>query len=191
MISLKIIQLAAAHPKALKAYFIGLGLVLANQLTGCLALLNYVTLIFKEAGSNISPTLSTIIVIIVQLMGNYSSTLFVERAGRKTLLLISSSGICLGECAMASYYYLTFEGYDTDMFNWLPIASFSLILFAGTCGVLSIVFPVIAEITPPKIRSVVVRVHMSTMFLLATIMVVVIQYNTYCISAIFLIYISL
>ncbi|XP_034473863.1 facilitated trehalose transporter Tret1-like [Drosophila innubila] len=159
------------HPKARKAYLIGLGLVLANQLTGCLAMLNYVTLIFKEAGSNISPMLSTVIVSIMQVLGTYASTLFVERAGRKTLLLISTSGICLGECAMASYYYLTTEGYDTNKFTWIPIASFSVILISGTCGVMSIVFPVIAEITPPKIRSIVVRVHMTTMFLLATVLV--------------------
>jgi len=80
---------------------------LANQLTGCLAMLNYVTIIFKEAGSNLSPMLSTIIVTIIQVMGTYTSTLFVERAGRKTLLLISTTGICLGESSMASYYYLT------------------------------------------------------------------------------------
>ncbi|KAM8716072.1 hypothetical protein ACLKA7_003024 [Drosophila subpalustris] len=159
------------HPKARKAYFIGLGLILANQLSGCLAMLNYSTLIFKEAGSNMSPMLSTVIVSILQVTGTYSSTLFVERAGRKTLLLFSTSGICLGESAMASYYSLTSHGYDTIKFNWLPIASFSLIIFAGTCGVLTIAFPVIAEITPPKIRSVVVRVQMTTMFLLATIMV--------------------
>lgn len=141
-------------------------------------MINYSTLIFKEAGSNISPMLSTVIVSIIQVVGTYSSTLLVERAGRKTLLLFSTSGICLGESAMASYYSLTSQGYDTIMFNWLPIASFSLILFAGTCGVLTIVFPVIAEITPPKIRSIVVRVQMTTMFLLATIMVKVGKHST-------------
>ncbi|KAH8378228.1 hypothetical protein KR093_010302, partial [Drosophila rubida] len=162
-------QCSVATRKARKAYLIGLGLVLTNQLNGCLALQNYVTFIFKEAGSNLPPMLSTIIVSAIQLTGTLCSTHFLEHAGRKTLLLVSISGICLGECALASYYLLTSWGYDTDTYSWLPIATFSLIQFAATIGILSVIFPVIAELTPPKIRSTVVRVHMMTMFLLASV----------------------
>ncbi|XP_051858948.1 facilitated trehalose transporter Tret1-2 homolog isoform X5 [Drosophila albomicans] len=164
--------------KARKAYLIGLGLVLANQFNGSLAMQNYMTFIFAEAGSNLPPMLSAIIVSAIQLTGTCSSTHFVERAGRKTLLLISISGIFLGESAMASYYFLTSKGYDTSMFNWLPIASFSLIQFSANSGILSVIFPVIAELTPPKIRSTVVRVQMITMFLLASVITKIFPYLT-------------
>ncbi|KAH8403205.1 hypothetical protein KR222_007574, partial [Zaprionus bogoriensis] len=157
--------------KARKAYFIGLIVILANQLTGCLALLNYTTLIFAEAGSNLAPLLSNIIVSFIQLLGTFASTIFVERAGRKALLLISTIGICVGEAAMASYYYATSKGYATSSFSWVPLVAFCVIILASTCGVMTVTFAYIAEISPPKIRSVLLRVQMITMFTLATVMV--------------------
>lgn len=145
--------------------------MLANQLTGSLALLNYMTVIFKEAGSNLAPMLCTIIVTILQVSGAYTSTVVVEPAGRKTLLLLSTIGICVGEGSMATYYYMTSKGYETSVFNWVPLVAFSLIVFTASVGVLTVTFAFIAEITPPKIRSVMVRVQMVTMFVLATIIV--------------------
>lgn len=159
------------HRKARKAYLIGLIIVCATQLTGSLALLNYMTIIFKEAGSNLPPMLCSIIVSVIQVSGAYASTVFVEPAGRKTLLLLSTIGICLGEVAMASYYYLTSKGYETSSFSWVPLVSFSVIIFTAACGVLTVTFAFIAEITPPKIRSVMARVQMISMFVLATIIV--------------------
>lgn len=129
------------------------------------------TSIFKEAGSNLPPMLCSIIVSIIQVSGAYASTVFVEAAGRKTLLLLSTIGICVGDVSMGSYYYLTSKGYETSFFNWVPLVAFSLIIFTAACGVLTVSFAFIAEITPPKIRSVMVRVQMITMFTLATIIV--------------------
>ncbi|KAL7741774.1 hypothetical protein ACLKA6_000382 [Drosophila palustris] len=159
------------HPKARKAFFIGVGIILANQLSGCLTMLKYATVIFKDAGSIQSPLVSAIIVICIQLVGTYSATLFVERAGRKTLLLLSTAGICLGQILMASFYYLSSLGFETSSFSWVPVAAFSLIVFAGAIGVMVVDFIVIAEITPPKIRSVILRVHGIILSLLATFIV--------------------
>lgn len=129
------------------------------------------TVIFKEAGSNLPPMLCTIIVTILQVLAAYTTTVIVEPAGRKTLLLLSTIGICVGEVAMASYYCMTAKGYETSAFNWVPLVAFCLIIFTATVGVLSVTFAFIAEITPPKIRSVMVRVQMVTMFVLASIIV--------------------
>ncbi|XP_060657568.1 facilitated trehalose transporter Tret1-like isoform X1 [Drosophila nasuta] len=148
------------HSKARKAFFIGLGLVLTEQLNGSLIMLKYITVIFKDAGSSLSPMASALIVIAIQLLGTYSATLFVERAGRKTLLLISISGICLGEISTAGFYYLVSFGFNMSMLSWFPIAAYSLMVFSGSFGVLTVGFVVIAEITPPKIRSRIIRVHM-------------------------------
>ncbi|KAH8391918.1 hypothetical protein KR215_009159, partial [Drosophila sulfurigaster] len=155
--------------KARKAYFIGLGLVLTNQFNGCLTMQNYMTFIFAEAGSSLPPMLSAIIVSAIILVGTFLSTNFAGHVGRKTLLLSSISGIFLGESIMASYYYLTSKGYETSMFNWLPIATFSLVQFSSTFGIWSVTVPLIAELTPPKIRSIVVRVQIVTMFLLSSV----------------------
>ncbi|XP_062143112.1 facilitated trehalose transporter Tret1-like [Drosophila sulfurigaster albostrigata] len=54
--------------KARKAYLIGLGLILTNQFNGCLTMQNYMTFIFAEAGSNLPPMLSAIIVSAIILI---------------------------------------------------------------------------------------------------------------------------
>lgn len=66
-----------------KAITIGIVLVAINQFCGCFAMLNYTSNIFKEAGSNMSPNMSAIIVGVIQLLGSYVATNLVERAGRK------------------------------------------------------------------------------------------------------------
>ncbi|KAM8716071.1 hypothetical protein ACLKA7_003023 [Drosophila subpalustris] len=49
---------------------------------------------------------------------------------------------------------------------WFPIAAYFVLMFSGSCGVLTVNFVVIAEITPPKIRCEVIRVHMLIDFVL-------------------------
>lgn len=66
-----------------RAMTIGIVLVLLNQFCGCTAMLNYTAHIFKEAGSNLSPNMSSIIVGVIQLIGSYVATILVDRAGRK------------------------------------------------------------------------------------------------------------
>ncbi|KAH8263136.1 hypothetical protein KR044_005133, partial [Drosophila immigrans] len=141
------------NQKALKVFLIGLGLILAKQLSSCLHLAN------RNVFGITSYIQSSIIVIIIQLMGSFSATLLVERAGRKTLLLYSTAGICLGQVAMVFYYYTVKKIDYTSPSHWILIVSFSLIIFSSAIGITTVDFVVITEITPPKIRSLIVRVY--------------------------------
>lgn len=47
---------------ARKALLIGIVLIIINQFSGCVAMLNYTAFIFQEAGSHLSPNMSAIIV---------------------------------------------------------------------------------------------------------------------------------
>lgn len=130
-------------------------------------MLNYTALIFEKSGSSLSPTVSAIIVGFIQLVGSYVSTLLVERAGRKLLLLVSAVGICLSQVVMASHSYLKVLGYDTAGLDWVPIAAFSFMLFIASWGLLTLPFLVISEIMPPKIRSTASMLLMSILWLLS------------------------
>lgn len=79
----KISFLNKASVAARKAILIGVFLAWLNQFCGCFAMLNYTATIFAEAGSNLTPNMSAIIVGIIQLLGAYISTFLVDRAGRK------------------------------------------------------------------------------------------------------------
>jgi hypothetical protein len=56
-------------------------------LSGTYALLTYASMIFNLAGSSMSPNSSAIIVGAIQVIGVGVSTLLVDRAGRKFLMV--------------------------------------------------------------------------------------------------------
>lgn len=116
-------------------------------------MLNYTASIFKQAGSSLSPQNSAVIVAFIQLLGSYVATLLVERAGRKLLYLASTIGTGIGLSILGLYVGLSSKGYDCSGFQWVPIGSFSMAIFFSQLALLSLPFLVIAEILPPKVRS--------------------------------------
>lgn len=72
-----------------RAMTIGVVLVALNQFSGCVALLNYTATIFQEAGSNMSPNDSAIVVGAIQVFGTIIAANLVDRAGRKVVKFIA------------------------------------------------------------------------------------------------------
>lgn len=73
---------------ARKAMLISIVLIVINQLSGCVAMLNYTATIFQAAKSNLSPNFSAIIVGGIELIGSICSLILVDRVGRKVNQLI-------------------------------------------------------------------------------------------------------
>jgi SP family facilitated glucose transporter-like MFS transporter 8 len=151
---------------ALKAMGIGIGLMVLNQGCGIFAMLNYTATIFIEGGSNMSPNMSAIVVGGIQLIGAYISTILVERSGRKFCLVISSFGTVIGFAVMGTYQYLKMIEYDLTQFSWIPVVSFSFIIFIASWGILTLPFVVLAEIMPEKIRASAVSIAMAIVWIL-------------------------
>lgn len=74
--------------EARKSMIIAFALVALNQLCGCFAMLNYTATIFADAGSNLTPNMSAIVVGAIQLFGVFISLILVDRAGRKVTLAL-------------------------------------------------------------------------------------------------------
>lgn len=55
-------------------------------------MVNYSATIFIEAGSTLSPDLSSIIIGLIQVFGAYTSTVLVDKAGRKVSAVLLRSG---------------------------------------------------------------------------------------------------
>lgn len=51
------------------------------------------------------------------------------------------------------YTYLNVLGYDVGGFAWVPVVSFSFTIFIASLGLMGLPYLVIAEIIPPKLRS--------------------------------------
>lgn len=79
----------------LRAFFITLPLLCLQQMSGVIVVTFFATRIFELAGSSIQPNIATIIIGVSQIFASINTPFFVERAGRKTLLLLSTSVCCL------------------------------------------------------------------------------------------------
>lgn len=125
-------DLLASHPR--KAITYGLVLMALNQFCGAFAMMNFTKTIFQESGSTLSPNMSSIIVGAIQIVGAIICTFLVEKLGRKLLLSISAFGISFGLAVMSLYTFLISRGYNLEGFNWIPLMSFSIVLFIYNRG---------------------------------------------------------
>lgn len=132
---------------------IGVGLMFLEQFSGVFALLFFVSTIFKYSGSSLSPNESSIIVGVIQLIGAYCSTMFVDKAGRRFLISNSAFGISGGLLVFALYSYFNSLGHVASYLNWIPLVSFSFVLWIANLGVLTLPFLVMSElmITLPSV----------------------------------------
>lgn len=118
-------------------------------------MLNYTATIFRESGSTISPEFSAIIVGVIQLLGTYVATFLVDRLGRKILLICSSTGTALCLLCLAAYSYSNSIGIDVTPYSWISIMSFSGMMFLAACGIIPLMFVVIAEVMPENVRMII------------------------------------
>jgi len=165
---------------AKRGLFIGLGVMLLQQFTGCNAVIFYATFIFKvkylpvwslkrarvyfvfnfitarsklqEAGSAMEPNVSTIIVGVMSVIATYISTLVVDRLGRKILLL--GSIIVMGICTLliGAFFFMKENGYDVSAIGFIPLVSMCSFIVLFSVGFGPIPWMLIGEIFPAQIK---------------------------------------
>lgn len=69
----------------------------------------------------------------------------------KVLLVVSSTLTGIGLVCLGVYMYLQTSGYDLTGLGVIPLISFSVVLFAQSCGVVPLPFVVISEILPQEV----------------------------------------
>lgn len=138
---------------AIRAILIGISLTALNLFSGTFAMINYTHSIFKQSGSSIDPHMSSVIVGAIQIVGILGSTNLIDRLGRKTLLIISTSGAFFGLATLGTYSYLNESGLDLRAYSWAPLLSFSTFIFISCFGILPLPFIVLTEILPAEVIS--------------------------------------
>lgn len=130
-----------------KPLTIGIILAIFSQVTGINAIMYYAPEIFKSTGSGSdSSMMQTVLVGVINLVATLVAIKYVDKLGRKALLLIGSAGmfVCLGIIGSA-FYFGMLEG------NIVLISILAYITFFGiSLGPLT--FVVIAEIFPNQTR---------------------------------------
>ncbi|XP_055636851.1 facilitated trehalose transporter Tret1-2 homolog isoform X2 [Toxorhynchites rutilus septentrionalis] len=140
-----------SSPAAIRGISVGIFLMFLNQFCGVFAILTYAVSIFSESGSKLDPGTSAIIMGAIQIFGTVASFIFIDLAGRKILLVVSTLGTGLGLTSLGMFAWLVSHGSDLSNFDWIPIVSLSATVFMFCVGLCSIPFFVLPEMLPAKI----------------------------------------
>ncbi|CAL8087068.1 unnamed protein product [Orchesella dallaii] len=140
------------EPHHLRPSLLMIALMCFQQLSGINAVIFYTSDIFSSAGSTMDENLSTIIVGIVQFVATVSSIFFVDRAGRKILLLISSAVMCGSLVVLGIFFQLQADGKDEGL-GWLPLICLMLFICAFSIGYGPIPWLMLGELIPQKVKA--------------------------------------
>lgn len=122
------------------------------QVSGCIVLTGYASLIFEISGSTWSVDASAISMVVFQIIGGLVSTQLGDAFGRKTTLFISLLGSALGLSIFSLYLYLHHLGYQLSNYMWLPVVSLSFVSFISSAGIMALGSTCIIENFATKVR---------------------------------------
>jgi len=123
---------------------LSLGVVLAvlQQWCGINVIFNYAEEVFSAAGYNVSEILFNIVVTgTVNLVFTFVAIGFVDRYGRRILMLIGSAGLAIIYTCLGAFYYVHSRGVHMLVFVVVAIGCYAMSLAPVTWVVISEIFP--------------------------------------------------
>lgn len=125
-----------------------------QQFSGVIAIQSYMAEIFEGTDSFISPSVAAIVCSTVQLISGIFASAFVDRFGRKPLLLVSSSGTAVALFSVGLYFFLqNYIKCDVSSISWLPLVSIMFFMIAQPIGVGTLAYVFISEIFPTNSKA--------------------------------------
>lgn len=144
-LKIRITDLSVTTPTA-KAVRIILGLMTFQQLTGIDAVIYYSVDIFNEAGSSLSSSVCIIIVGILQLISTYISSVIVDRAGRRILLILSELGMAVSLLALSLHFTMQNNGLEVLWAGWIPLVALNVYIVTFSVGFGPLPWLIMAEL---------------------------------------------
>lgn len=134
------------------ALFIALLLMFFQQFSGINAVIFYTVPIFQSAGSTMDPAICGIVVGVVQVLMTFVSSVLIDKAGRRILLLQSS--FIMGSCliVLGVYFKLQADKADVSGIGWLPLASVVLFIISFSLGFGPIPWMMMGELCAPDVK---------------------------------------
>lgn len=87
------------------------------------------------------------------------------------LFIVSTIGTASGLMTLGVYMMLKSWHYKVELFNWIPIASFSFVIFIASWAILTLPFLVISEVMPEKLKEFGISFCMTLLWLFAFIII--------------------
>ncbi|XP_045490327.1 facilitated trehalose transporter Tret1-like [Pieris rapae] len=125
-----------------------------QQLSGVAVVLFFATTIFAQAGSSVEPHVATIIVGVTRLLSSLIAPTFIDRSGRKILLLISMAACALSLSVLGVYFYLDrVNNAAVKTVGWLPLVALIVYFFCYEAGFGTIPNAIVGEMFRTNVRS--------------------------------------
>ncbi|KAK3922194.1 Facilitated trehalose transporter Tret1-2-like protein [Frankliniella fusca] len=151
----------SARP-ARKALILAVTLMTMQQVTGVNAITFYASKLFEEAGVG-DGHLASIIVAAVEVVAAVVSLGFVDRLGRRTLLMMSGASLAICTGIMGVYFFFKassssaprdFKGEDVSTITWVPILVVSVYMFMFSVGFGPVIWVMLGEMFPDNVKGV-------------------------------------
>lgn len=126
-----------------KAIMIGMILAIFSQVQGINAIMYYAPEIFKEVGSGTDGAfLQTVIVGVINTLFTWVAIKWVDKSGRKFLLLAGGAGMALSLITVGLAFYFSWPGWIILIFILSYVACFAASYGPVTWVVISEIFPI-------------------------------------------------
>lgn len=142
-------------PQNLKPLLISLMLMLGQQLSGINAVIFYSVSIFEAAKTTLDSFVETIIVAGTQVAATCFAAVFIDKLGRRFLLLSSTIGMIGSIVTLGAYFWIQNTDPDeAEKIAFLPVASLSIYILAFSIGFGPIPWLMMSEIFAPEVKSI-------------------------------------
>ncbi|XP_015117426.1 facilitated trehalose transporter Tret1 isoform X1 [Diachasma alloeum] len=115
---------------------------------------SYAEIIMRKSDIQITPSIVVIALGVIMVIAGAVAMIFVDRCGRRPLLIYSSFGVCFSMVMLGIHFNLLAYGVDPDAIDWLPILALCLYNFALPCGMLSMPNTLLGELFPPTLKTI-------------------------------------
>ncbi|KAF5462577.1 hypothetical protein F2P56_018569 [Juglans regia] len=133
-----------------RSVIIGVGLMVCQQFGGINGICFYTGEIFESAG--FSSSIGTITYACLQVVVTGLGAAFIDRAGRKPLLLVSASGLVLGCMLAAIAFYMKAHELALQAVPILAVTGILLYIGSFSAGMGAVPWVVMSEIFPINIK---------------------------------------
>jgi MFS family permease len=139
------------NPVLRSAMIVGIGLAIAQQITGINTVIYYAPTIFKFAGlsSSSAAILASVGVGVVNVVFTLVAMQLIDRLGRRPLLLISLAGMALSLGVLGAAFALP---QFKDVLGWVSIGSLMAYVGSFAIGLGPVFWLILSKIYPLRIR---------------------------------------
>lgn len=129
------LSVALSRTATKKALFISLSLMFFQQMSGINAIIFYTSDIFRDAKIGIKEETASITVGIMQVVAVFVSSLIVDKAGRRLLLLPSVIMMCICHVILGAYFIISASNPNAvASLGFIPVASVCIFVVLFSLG---------------------------------------------------------